>query len=172
MNTFLRNTVSKLCKVESAPLAATRDALAEILQSVRETASLLYNRMMENMEYGQERLKDIVEKEAEEQKPAATKEEEQQQETAAAKEQQQDDDERYDTVAKRKLVYEGKRVKEFRVTRNLNKSNTKTIMANITPDIKIRTKVIYSFKAEIHRGTGEIVDYSKTLTSPQVCLQV
>ena len=45
-------------------MAATRDALAERLQSVSETASLLYSRMAENMEYGQERLKDIVEKEA------------------------------------------------------------------------------------------------------------
>ena len=45
-------------------MAATRDALAERLQSVRETASLLYNRMMENMKYGRERLKDITEKEA------------------------------------------------------------------------------------------------------------
>ena len=35
--------------------------------SVHDTASLLYNRMMENMGYGQERLKDIVKKEAEEQ---------------------------------------------------------------------------------------------------------
>ena len=56
-------------------MTATRDALAERLQSVRETASLLYNRMMENMGYGGERLKDIVEKEAEEE-PAATKEDE------------------------------------------------------------------------------------------------
>ena len=40
------------------------------------------------------------------------------------------------------------------------------IMDNITPHIEMRTKVIYSFKAEIHRGAGEIVDYSKTLTSP------
>ena len=47
-------------------MAATQDALADRLQSVRETASLLYNRMVENMGYGQERLKDIVEKEAEE----------------------------------------------------------------------------------------------------------
>ena len=50
------------------------------------------------MGYGKERLKDIVEKEAEEQqqKPTATKEEkakEQQQEPVAAKEQQQDGDE-------------------------------------------------------------------------------
>ena len=76
--------------------------------------------MMANMGYGREGLKDIVEKEAEEQqqKPTTTKEEEakeQQQEPAAAKEQQQDDDERYDTVAKIKLMHEGKRVKEFRV---------------------------------------------------------
>ena len=32
----------------------------------------------------------------------------------------------------------------------------------------MRTQVIYSFKSEIHRGAGEIVDYSKTLTSPPV----
>ena len=77
MNTFLRNTVSKLYNAVSAPVTATRDALAERLQSVRDTAPLLYNRMMENMGYGRERLKDIVEKEAEEEeeKPAATKEE-------------------------------------------------------------------------------------------------
>ena len=66
MNTFLRNTISKLCNVVSAPVAAARDVLTERLQSVRETASLLYNRMVENMVYGQETLKDIVEKEAEE----------------------------------------------------------------------------------------------------------
>ena len=78
MSTFLRNTFSKLCNTVSAPVAAIRDALAERLQSVRDTTSLLYNRMMENMGYGQqERLKDIVVKEAEEEEqPAATKEEE------------------------------------------------------------------------------------------------
>ena len=59
-------------------MAAIRDALAERLQSVRDTTSLLYNRMIENMGYGQqERLKDIVVREAEEEEqPAATKEEE------------------------------------------------------------------------------------------------
>ena len=85
---------------------------------------------------------------------------------AAAKEQQQDDNGQYDTVPKIKLVYEGKRSKEFRVTRNLNGPSTKTIMAKIIPHIEMRTKVIYSFKSEIHRGAGEIVDYSKTLTLP------
>ena len=77
MNTFLRNTILKLYNAVSAPAAATRDALAERLQSVRDTTSLLYNRMMENMGYGQqERLKDIVEKEAEEEEqPTTTKEE-------------------------------------------------------------------------------------------------
>ena len=57
-------------------MTATRDALGERLQSVRYTASLLYNRMMEETGYGRKRLKDIVEKEAEEEKPAAAKEEE------------------------------------------------------------------------------------------------
>ena len=58
-------------------MAPTRDALAERLQIVRDITFLLYNRMMENMGYGQqERLKDIVEKEAEEkEEPTATKEE-------------------------------------------------------------------------------------------------
>ena len=58
----MRNQLTKLYNAVSAPVAP-----AERLQGVRETASLLYNRMMENMGYGQqERLKDIVEKEAEE----------------------------------------------------------------------------------------------------------
>ena len=78
MNTFLRNTISKLYTAVSAPVAATRDALAERLQGVRDTASLLYNRMMGNMGYGQDRFKDIVGKEAEEEEQgsAVVKEEE------------------------------------------------------------------------------------------------
>ena len=59
----MRNQLTKLCNVVSAPVTTT---LAKRLQSVHDTASLLYNRMMENMGYGQERLKDVVEKEAEE----------------------------------------------------------------------------------------------------------
>ena len=66
MTSWMRNQLTKLYNAVSAPVAATRDALTERLQSVRETASLLYNRMVENMGYGLERLKDIVEKEAEE----------------------------------------------------------------------------------------------------------
>ena len=62
----MRNQLTKLYNAVSAPVAATRDALAERLLSVRNTASLLYNRMMENKEYGRERSEDIVEKEAEE----------------------------------------------------------------------------------------------------------
>ena len=66
MNSFLRNTILKLYNAVSAFVAATQDALAKRLQSVRENASLLYNRMMENMKYGWERLNDIVEKDVEE----------------------------------------------------------------------------------------------------------
>ena len=62
----MKNQLTKLCNAVSAPVVATRDVLTERLQSVRETASLLNNRMVENMGYGQETLKDIVEKEAEE----------------------------------------------------------------------------------------------------------
>ena len=80
MNSFSRNIISKLYNAASAPVAATGDALTERLRSVRKTASLLYNRMMNNMGYGQERFKDTLEKEAGEEeakqqheKPAATK---------------------------------------------------------------------------------------------------
>ena len=92
----MRNTISKLCNAVSAPVAATRNALGERLQKIRDTASLLYNGMVANMGYGQESLKDILEEKAEEQQqePAATKEEEEE-----AREQQQDD-----AVAKIKLV--------------------------------------------------------------------
>ena len=116
-------------------------------------------------------MKDIVEKEAaEEQQPVAVKEEdeeakERRQGPAAIQEQQQDDDERYDTGAKIKLVREGKRVKEFRVTGNLNNSNTRMIMANIRPHTETRVKVIYSFKSVIYRGGGKIQPYSKILDS-------
>ena len=110
MNTLLKNKISNLYNAVSAPVSATRNALAERLQSLRETTSLLYNRMLTNVEYGRERLKYIVEKEAEEerqqQETAASKLEEvegQQQGLATAKEQQQDD-KQYDTVAKIKLV--------------------------------------------------------------------
>ena len=80
MNSFLRNTISKLQNAVSAPVATIRDALAERLQGVRETATLLYKRMMENIGYGQDRLKDIMEKE--------TEKEEQQQKSVAVKEEE------------------------------------------------------------------------------------
>ena len=45
----MKNQLTKLYNAVSAPVTATRDALAERLQNVRDTASLLYNRMIENM---------------------------------------------------------------------------------------------------------------------------
>ena len=59
-------------------------------------------------------------------------------------------------VAKIKLVLKGKRVKEFRVTGNLNNSESRVIMANITPHIGMRVKLIYSFKSVIYRDGGKI----------------
>ena len=46
----MKNQLPKLYNAGSAPVAATRDALTERLQSVRETAPLLYNRMVEDMD--------------------------------------------------------------------------------------------------------------------------
>ena len=120
----------------SSPAGATRDTLAERLQSVGETSSLLYNRIMDNIKYGGEKLKDIIEKEVEEQ----------------AKEQQQDDDGKYDMVPKIKLVYEGIRMKTFRMTGDLNGFIARMIVTNLTKHTEMRTKVIYSFKSEIYRG--------------------
>ena len=57
----MKNQISKLYNALSAPVAASRDALAERLQSVRDTTSLLYNRTMHHIGYRQETLKDIVE---------------------------------------------------------------------------------------------------------------
>ena len=91
---------------------------------------------MDNIKYGGEKLKDIIEKEAEEQ----------------VKEQQQDDDGKYDMVPKIKLVYEGIRMKTFRMTGDLNGFITRMIVTNLTKHTEMRTKVIYSFKSEIYRG--------------------
>ena len=99
MNSFLRNAISTLYNTVSAPVTATRDAIAERLQSVCDTASLLYNRLMENMRYGWEKLKDIKEKDAEEEPAAGKKEEEAKEQpqgpTGAKEQKQDDDDERY-----------------------------------------------------------------------------
>ena len=62
----MRKQLRKLYNAVSAPVAATGDALAKRLQRIRENASLLSNRMMDNVEYGRQRLKDIVKKEGEE----------------------------------------------------------------------------------------------------------
>ena len=59
----MKNQINKLYSAVSAPVAASRDALAERLQSVRDTASLLYERAKQKLGYGQP-LKDIVEEQA------------------------------------------------------------------------------------------------------------
>ena len=150
MYNWMKNQISKLYSAVSAPVAASQDALAERLQSVRNTASLLYNRTMYHIGYGQETLKDIVEN-------TATEEEEPQQQTQEEEEEQE---------AVTELTKEGTRVKNFRIIRSMNRDNTKIITDKITQHIEMRTKVVYSFNAKIHRGAGEIIDYSKTLSSP------
>ena len=76
MTSWIRNAISKLYNAVSALVAATLDALAGRLKNVRETASLFYERVMENMKYGRERLRNIAEKEAEEEAKEQLQEEE------------------------------------------------------------------------------------------------
>ena len=86
--------------------------------------------MMDNIEYRQERLKDIVKKEVEE----------------GSKEQQQDDVRQWDMVSKIKLVNKTICIKMW----NLNGDNTGMIMANCNPQFEMKIKVIHSLKLEIH----------------------
>ena len=48
----MRNQIANLYNAISPPVTATRDALTEKVQSVHETASLLCNTMIDNIEYG------------------------------------------------------------------------------------------------------------------------
>ena len=63
MYNWMKNQISKLCSAVSAPVAASRDALSERLQSVRDTVTLLYERAKQKLGYRQP-LKDIVEEHA------------------------------------------------------------------------------------------------------------
>ena len=109
--------------------------------------------MKERPDHGRHRLKYILGKEAEEE---------------AKEQQQQYHNEQCDITSKMKLVYKEIHIKEFRVTRNLNGINTRIIMVNRTPHIEMGTKVMNSFKSEIYRIAGEILDYIETLILPPV----
>ena len=63
MYNWMKNQITDLYNAVSAPVAATRDALSERLQSVRETVTLLYERAKQKLGYGQT-LKDIAEEQA------------------------------------------------------------------------------------------------------------
>ena len=48
---WFRNTITDSYNAVSAPVAATRDALTARLESVRETATLLYERTKQKLGY-------------------------------------------------------------------------------------------------------------------------
>ena len=48
---WFRNTITDSYNAVSAPVAATRDALTASLESVRETAALLYERTKQKLGY-------------------------------------------------------------------------------------------------------------------------
>ena len=106
---------------------------------------------MEKTDHGRQRLKYI--------RKEATK-------------QQQYDNKQCDIVSKINLVYKEMHIKEFRATRYLNGINTRIVVVNRTPHIDMGTKVINSFKSEIHQISGEILDYIETIILPPVNLPV
>lgn len=65
MTNWIRNQISDLYNAVSASVPARRDTLSERLQNVRETSSLLYNIVMDNVEHRRERLKETNEQEEE-----------------------------------------------------------------------------------------------------------
>ena len=65
MTNWIRNQIADLYNAVSASVPARRDTLSERLQNVRETSSLLYNIVMENVEHRRERLKETNEQEEE-----------------------------------------------------------------------------------------------------------
>ena len=67
-------------------------------------------------------------------------------------------------IARMEQIEDGDCVKKFEITGGLNHVSTKLIMDKITPSVEMRTKVVYSFSCEIHRGVGDIVDYHKTIS--------
>ena len=105
MTSLIRNRLANLYIALSTPVTLTEeDTVAEGLQSLNETVSLLCNRMKEKTDCRWKWLKHFLEKVAEEE----------------AKEQQlQDDNEQYVTVPKIKLVYEWMLMEFFIVKGNL-----------------------------------------------------
>ena len=148
---WFRNTITNLYNAVSAPVAATPDALAARLEGVRESATLLYERAKQKLGYGQP-LKGIVEEQAnqdyigiEDIKHLYTRAK-----TQPTNNRIQGMRYLFDEHDMR-LNEDGTRVKTWRLTKNLNLSLTDTIMRKVTPDIEMRTKVVYSFEAEEQR---------------------
>ena len=54
MTSWMKNQIANIYNFVSASVGAIQDELVERRQSVCETASLLYNRMMDNIDYGQD----------------------------------------------------------------------------------------------------------------------
>ena len=164
---WLRKAISKLYDAVSAPVAATRDALTERLQGVRATVTSLYKRTKVRLGYGQaETLQNVVEEQArqdyvgiEDIKHLYGREK-----TPVTDAGVEDVQYLFDGHDMR-LIEDGNRVKTWRITQNLNSSLTETIMHKATPDINMRTKVVYSFECEVHRGGGEIIRYFKSKSS-------
>ena len=83
----------------------------------------------------------------------------------AEKEEGKDKIEEFDEETKIELVDDGKRVRKFKITGNLNFDLTKKIMDEIKAKVAMRTRLLHAFSCIIYRGEEEIVEYSKTFKS-------
>ena len=159
----MKNKIASLYKAVSAPVAATREALTARLQDIRNSITSLYNNTKTKLGYGQT-LQDIVEKEAESEY-VGIEDIKHLYPRNSVKTDGIDDVKYLFDEHDMKMVEDGRRIKTWRLTQNLNQPLTETIMKKAQPDIDMRTKVIYSFFCNIYQGGGKIKEYGKTKPS-------
>ena len=143
-------------------VSAPVDAFSKRLESICDTVVHYYNKAR-GQEVSRETLKDLVEEGAkqgyvgiEDIKHMYGREK-----NKAADNGLEDAQYLYD-VHDMFLLEDGRRVKTWRITKNLNQSLTDMIIWKAAPDINMRTKVVYSFECEVHRGGGEVSSHYKT----------
>ena len=163
MISYFTNAISKLYDAASAPASATRDALLNRLKSIRDIVTFYYNKAKEHVA-PQRTLKNDVEKVVmqdyvgtEDIKHMYGREKKHAGEADGI-----DDIQYLFDKHEMRLIREGERIKTWKIRKELNEPLTDTVMWKATPDINMRTKVIYSFECWIYRGGGDVAPYYKT----------
>ncbi|XP_057292853.1 uncharacterized protein LOC130621566 [Hydractinia symbiolongicarpus] len=167
---WLKNAITKLYSAVSAPVAATRDALAGRLQSVRDTVRHYYNRAREQIA-GRTTLHDEIEREAREDFYDAGDIQDEYSGVEDIKHMFPQEKNRSEGVEDIQHIFDendtqmledGNRVKTWRFNKNLNQPLAEAIIQKITPYIDMRVKVVYSFACIIYEAGGGTAPYHKT----------